>query len=289
MDIQTLKKVPIVDVLAQLGHYPTAYKKANTDLWYLSPVRTEKTASFHVNVPKNVWYDHGLGVGGDIIDLLLRLLPDLDGISGVLSWCDDFTGVSSFSMAVAQEVNVMLDDIEIVRELSVINHPALLQYLSSRHIKPSKLEACAVELHYKRGDRVYFSLAHKNELGGYECRSKDFKACIGRKCVNWVVKSEDAVLSVFESWSDYYAFMHWYHDRLIKGTILVLNSVSLLNSVLHLFQQYDTIYTFFDNDRAGSAATEKAAQYGNIVDCRYRWEGYKDIAEWYEGYFKEAY
>jgi hypothetical protein len=46
MDIQTLKRVPIVDVLAKLGHYPTAYKKANTDLWYLSPVRTEKTAVF---------------------------------------------------------------------------------------------------------------------------------------------------------------------------------------------------------------------------------------------------
>ena len=288
MNIQTLKKVPIVDVLAQLGHYPTAYKKANTDLWYLSPFRHEKTASFHTNIPKNVWYDYGLGVGGDIIDLLLSLLPDLGGISGVLDWMDDFTGISSFSMAVSQEANVMLADVEIVRELPVIKHPALLDYLASRHIKVSRLEACAVELHYKRGHRAYFSLAHKNELGGYECRSRDFRACIGRKCPNWIIKSEDAVLSVFEGWSDYYAFIHLFMSRAIKGTVLILNSVSLLNSVLHLFQGYDTVYCFLDNDAAGSAATEKAAQYGNIVDCRYRYEGYKDIAEWYEAYFKGA-
>lgn len=289
MDIQTLKRVPIVDVLAKLGHYPTAYKKANTDLWYLSPVRAEKTASFHVNVSKNVWYDHGLGAGGDIIDLLLRLLPDLGGISGVLDWADDFTGVSPFSMAVATETNVMLDGIEIVRESTTITHPALLQYLASRHIKPSNLEACAVEVHYKRGDRVYFSLAHKNELGGYECRSKDFKACIGRKCVNWVVKSEDAVLSVFEGWSDYYALKHLYPNSSILGTVLILNSVSLLNSVLHLFQNYDRVYMLVDNDRSGTAAVERAAEYGNVIDSRWRYHTYHDVAEWYEGYFKQAY
>lgn len=289
MNIQTLKKVPIVDVLAQLGFYASYYRKANTDVWYLSPIRTEKTPSFHVNIPKNVWYDMGLGAGGDIIDLLLRLLPDLGGISGVLSWCDDFTGVSPFSMAVAQDANVMLDGVEIVRELTEIRHPALLQYLASRHIKASRLEACAVELHYKRGDRVYFSLAHKNELGGYECRSKDFKACIGHKCANWVMKSEDAVLSVFESWSDYYAFLHWYHDRVLVGTVLILNSTSMLNSVLHLLGNYDKVYMFVDNDKMGSAIIERSSQYANVIDCRYRWEGYKDIAEWYEGYFKEAY
>lgn len=289
MDIQTLKRVPIVDVLAKLGFYPSYYRKMNTDVWYLSPVRTEKTPSFHVNIPKNVWYDMGLGCGGDIIDLLLRLLPDLGGISGVLDWADDFTGVSPFSMAVATETNVMLDGIEIVRESTTITHPALLQYLASRHIKPSKLEACAVEVHYKRGDRVYFSLAHKNELGGYECRSKDFRACIGRKSPNWIVKSDDAVLSIFEGWSDYYAFGHWYHDRVVLGTVLILNSVSLLNSVLHLLQNYSKVYMFVDNDSSGTAAVERAAEYGNVIDCRYRYEGYKDVAEWYEGYFKQAY
>jgi hypothetical protein len=44
-----------------------------------------------------------------------------------------------------------------------------------------------------------------------------------------------------------------------------------------------------DNDRSGTAAVERAAEYGNVIDCRYRYEGYKDVAEWYEGYFKQAY
>lgn len=289
MDIQTLKRVPIVDVLAKLGFYPSYYRKMNTDVWYSSPIRTEKTPSFHVNIPKNVWYDMGLGCGGDIIDLLLRLLPDLGGISGVLDWADDFTGVSPFSMVVATETNVMLDGIEIVRESTTITHPALLQYLASRHIKPSKLEACAVEVHYKRGDRVYFSLAHKNELGGYECRSKDFKACIGRKSPNWLVKTEDAVLSVFEGWSDYYALKHLYPNSSILGTVLILNSVSLLNSVLHLLQNYDRVYLLVDNDASGTAAVERATEYGNVIDSRWRYHTYHDVAEWYEAYCNKGY
>lgn len=285
MDIKTLKKVPIVDVLAKLGFYPSYYRKMNTDVWYLSPLRSEKTPSFHVNIPKNIWYDMGLGAGGDIIDLLLLLLPDLGGISGVLDWANDFTGVFSFSMAVAKDVNVMLDGIEIVRESTTITHPALLQYLASRHIKPSKLEACAVEVHYKRGNNRYFSLAHKNQYGGYECRSTKFKACIGRKCVHWIVKSEHTVLSIFEGWSDYYAFLHLFPGKVLRGTVLILNSVSLLNSVLHLLDMYSKVYCFLDNDYAGSAATEKVAQYANVVDCRYKYNGYKDVAEWYEAFF----
>ena len=38
-------------------------------MWYKSPFRTEKEASFKVDLHKEVWYDFGLGKGGDIITL----------------------------------------------------------------------------------------------------------------------------------------------------------------------------------------------------------------------------
>jgi hypothetical protein len=38
-----------------------------------SPLRGEKTPSFSVTPEKNVWYDFGLGVGGDLINLVERL------------------------------------------------------------------------------------------------------------------------------------------------------------------------------------------------------------------------
>jgi len=45
----------------------------NSDYWYLSPFRQEKTPSFKINRHQNVWFDHGAGEGGTIIDLGVKL------------------------------------------------------------------------------------------------------------------------------------------------------------------------------------------------------------------------
>jgi len=60
------KKIDLVDYLACLDHQPE--KVSHPDYWYLSPFRDEKTASFKVNRKLNVFYDHGIGKGGDLIN-----------------------------------------------------------------------------------------------------------------------------------------------------------------------------------------------------------------------------
>src|SRR6266540_4652698 len=60
------KEIDLVDYLFTLGFQPQ--KIRNNDYWYLSPLREEKEASFKVNRRLNVWYDHGIGKGGDLID-----------------------------------------------------------------------------------------------------------------------------------------------------------------------------------------------------------------------------
>ena len=69
MNISDNKK--ITDFLQEQGHQPTSVKGNNW--WYLSPLRDEHTASFKVDVNKNVWYDFGLGKGGNL-RTLVRLL-----------------------------------------------------------------------------------------------------------------------------------------------------------------------------------------------------------------------
>ncbi|MEI9911588.1 MAG: CHC2 zinc finger domain-containing protein [Bacteroidota bacterium] len=59
-------KFDLVEYLASLGCNPSTIKR--DDYWYLSPLRLEKTASFKINRKKNVWYDHGLGKGGNLLD-----------------------------------------------------------------------------------------------------------------------------------------------------------------------------------------------------------------------------
>src|SRR5438874_13426296 len=60
------RQINLVDYLFSLGFQPQKVK--NNDYWYLSPLREEKEASFKVNRKLNLWYDHGLGKGGSIID-----------------------------------------------------------------------------------------------------------------------------------------------------------------------------------------------------------------------------
>ncbi|WP_436489900.1 CHC2 zinc finger domain-containing protein [Chitinophaga sp. ARDCPP14] len=49
-----------------MGHLPQIIR--NQDYWYLSPLREEKTPSFKVNRQINVWYDHGIAKGGNLVD-----------------------------------------------------------------------------------------------------------------------------------------------------------------------------------------------------------------------------
>ena len=67
MDIAEMRQIPIADFLRRLGHEPT--RRSGNELWYSAPYRSERTPSLRVNVEKNVWYDFGLGIGGDIFNL----------------------------------------------------------------------------------------------------------------------------------------------------------------------------------------------------------------------------
>ena len=62
------KHIQIIDFLASHHYQPTA--KKGTNWWYLSPLHDEKTASFKVDINKNVWYDFGLGKGGGVKTLI---------------------------------------------------------------------------------------------------------------------------------------------------------------------------------------------------------------------------
>lgn len=71
MNIQEAKSIRLVDFLAGLGYEPVIQR--GNSVWYRSPFRTEKEASFKVDIHKELWYDFGLGKGGDIITLAKEL------------------------------------------------------------------------------------------------------------------------------------------------------------------------------------------------------------------------
>ena len=71
MNISQAKLINLVDFLEKEGH--KAIKQKGNIHWYISPIRSEKTASFKVDSRRNEWYDYGIGAGGDIFDLIKGL------------------------------------------------------------------------------------------------------------------------------------------------------------------------------------------------------------------------
>lgn len=86
MNIQEAKNIRLVDFLAGFGHEPVIQR--GNSVWYKSPFRTEKEASFKVDLHKELWYDFGLGKGGDIITLAKEIYRTQD-VSRVLRCIED--------------------------------------------------------------------------------------------------------------------------------------------------------------------------------------------------------
>ena len=66
-----LKNISIRQFLSQRGIQPK-YERNGYGM-YLSPLREERTPSFKVDYVQNLWYDFGLGEGGTLLTLEMRL------------------------------------------------------------------------------------------------------------------------------------------------------------------------------------------------------------------------
>lgn len=64
-----IKATPVLQVLEDLG-FDVSIREGDN---FLSPFRQETAPSFHVNEATGKWYDHGCGVGGDVITLVQML------------------------------------------------------------------------------------------------------------------------------------------------------------------------------------------------------------------------
>ena len=95
-EIDAVRRMPLADFLARLGHEPV--RRSGNELWYIAPYRGERTPSFRVNVAKQLWYDFGLGKGGDIFTLAGEFLQ-----SG------DFMAQAKF---IAETANMVVDRLE---------------------------------------------------------------------------------------------------------------------------------------------------------------------------------
>jgi len=277
MNASQAKQIQITDFLSKFNLEPA--KTRNNDFWYLSPLHDEKTPSFKVDLQKNIWYDHALGVGGNIIDLVTQMY-NLDFTSALQKLSELIGGDTksfSFSQANPLPTPAPVTKTEI-KKIQDIQNQALIDYLNKRKVK--KYNNYLQEIYYTQNDKPYFALAFKNDSGGYETRNAYFKGCIGKKDITTIKGSQNENLSVFEGFIDYLSALTHYQIDSFKSDVIILNSVANKNIIIPLLNRYKKIYLFLDNDKAGNET--KQALYlanQNCIDCSNIYINYKDFNE----------
>lgn len=274
--IQAIKCFSIRGYLAERGLQPT---KDNPRYGlYLSPLREERTPSFKVDYMQNLWYDFGLGKGGSIIDLVMRLERcDFAQAVRLLDNGERTHIPSPVSSSVSPSVSTlrMLFDIP-------LRHPALVGYLSSRGIDTDIAFGYCREVHYAINGREYFAVGFRNDAGGWELRSERFKGCVSPKHITTIDNRSDTVVA-FEGFMDFLSYLSM--KKQLQTDAAVLNSVVNLSKVIPFFDRHTTIRAFFDNDEAGRKATADLKQLcpnSSIVDRSHLYREHKDLNEYWQ-------
>ena len=282
MNIDQIKKIKLQDFLATIDCKPV--KQYGVNLMYLSPLRTEKHASFKVNTELNLWYDFGIGRGGNIIDLA-ELLYNSSDVSYLIHQIErNAPGCVSVSLPTAKP-NTLQNSFENLQVLSIA-HPALIKYLGERGIDIEIARTVCKELHFDTRGKHYFGIGFPNIAGGYEIRNPFFKGGITPKDIS-LFHNEESKQScfVFEGFIDFLSFMmlrRKENDGLKRQDYLVLNSVSNIHKALEPLSHYENVQCFLDTDEAGrNAYLQLSKELGKpVTDASTLYNGYKDLNEY---------
>ncbi len=281
MTCQQAREIPIVELLKHCRIHPQYVR--GQDHWYLSPFRDEKTPSFKVNAKLNLYYDHGNGQGGDVIDLgrqLFRcdtraLLEKLD--SGLFSFQPQH--FKETGLHIRRDVTQAPDQpaIQITGTKDLGNNPAITRYLESRHIDIEIAKLYCREVYYQVGDKNYFAAGFENRSGGYELRSEYFKGSTSPKDITHIERKHKSVC-VMEGFTDFLSLLTLRKPEPVRSDFVVLNSVNLAERSLDVLRNYRTVFVYPDHDAAGNRLLEKFEHAGiNFVDASGIYQNCKDL------------
>lgn len=273
MNITEAKKLDLVDYLKSLGHHPT--KISRDDYWFLSPLREERTASFKVNRRQNVWFDHGLGKGGNLIDFAIyyhnctvnELLQKLG---------------SNFSFHQRHVVAPVQPEqqIKIISEKE-LQSLSLLRYIRQRRIAEAIAKKYCREIIFTLYDKRYSAIGFKNNEGGFELRNQGFKGSSSPKAIT-TMGNGASYLTVFEGFFNFLSHQTIHQNQVLSPSdFLVLNSTAFFEKSRPIMEQYPHIKLLLDRDKGGQKCTAQALAWGKkYSDESHLYNGYNDLNEW---------
>ena len=270
---ESARNICITEVLKKLKHFPT--RESEKEAWFLSPLRSETQASFKVSKTKNRWYDHGTGIGGNVIDLVIQLMKCT--VQEALNFLNN--DLPSFSFHQQRFFETIENETITIKRIKDISHLALLKYLGQRKILVTIARAYCKEVWFQRRDKIYFAVGLQNEQGGWELRNEFFKASSSPKTYTYI-KNNKAQLIILEGMFDLLSIVTKDFGLAQSSDIIVLNSLAFINQIEPQVSKYEKIVLMLDNDPPGKKATQQLLkQFPQAIDKSYTYKNYKDLNE----------
>lgn len=300
MSIKDAKSIPLDEFLRNLGFTPD--KQRNSELWYRSPFRNENTPSFKLSPDRMAWYDHGDGVGGNIIDLAFRITRQ-ESIPEALQFIEKTIGSGYSIPTIRQELPRVNTEpaytVTAVNEFQVYKGRVLspaATYLSSRGLDPNVMRPYLRDIAFFHKDfpkQTLRGFGIENNNGGYEVRTQRhgawLKTCVGHKSFTYFPASRpEAPWFTFEGVPDFGTFLSL--DKPEPGTYhyMILNSTAMTDQAIEYLKQQPrgTLIQCPQAGEAGEKSKEKLFEFVNENgwtggDIQYRYEGHGDYNEWH--------
>lgn len=269
------KKLDLVEYLLTLGFKPA--KIRGNDYWYLSPLREEKTASFKIDRKINCWYDHGLGKGGNLVDFGMLYfncgsVDFLKKLNGNFFIHQPVKPTSSREIT-APKLTVLGD--------FILSSTHLINYLAKRKIPYSIADKYCREVRYQMNDKVYYGIGFKTDSGSFEIRNPFLKSASSPKSITSFKNGCDEV-SVFEGFFDFLSYKVLEEKNSFPKTdYIVLNSLSFFEKARTVFENYNQVKLYLDNDKAGQNCSRLALSLSSkYKDESSLYKNYKDLNDW---------
>lgn len=260
---QIKDSILISDYLRSEGYRPV--RQSGNELFYRSPIREDNDPSFTVNDSRGLWFDHGSGQGGSIIDLVMELKRT--NLKDAILHLNEYAQTTPFQIDTPDYSPIQKNTAQKKHEIASIkplgNNFALTSYLQDRGIYNEAVKSGAIkEVYYDYindtgNKKRYFGVGWENSSGGFDVRSKYGKVCIGQK--DLLTVGNGSRINVFEGAMDFLSALKE-KEVSLHDTNIILNSTSLIKKGIDKVQsvyskERSDINLYFDNDKSGNKAT----------------------------------
>lgn len=299
---------PVSQVLAFFGK-----SSEHRGYMYYSPFHDEASPSMHVKVNGDgtwVWTDfsisgsNGNPLGGGCLDLVRELASRDSRFSGrsaadILNEITGNTPAESYSARsikarVSEETGAVVDEVK----KGIIRRPLVSYGVFKRCIPEPLLNRYCSEVSYhpvKSADKHFFAIGFPNDADGWVVRNagKHSKLNVGHASITTLGqdgahikggKPTSTSVYLFEGFMDFLSFLAWCGYSTPGVDVVILHSTSLIGMAKDWTLGHGEVRCFFDNDAAGTKATETVRSWCldngvRFLDGRTAYKEYNDVNE----------